>query len=71
MPFGFRKTSGFRRTFRLGRFLRLNLSKRGTRLSGRVRRASTNSRTRKLQVRLPFGVYWTQKWRRSGWRSRV
>lgn len=55
MPFGFRKTFGFRRTFRLGRFLKLNLSQRGACLSGRVHRASTNSRTRELQVRLPFG----------------
>ena len=44
MPFGVRKQ------FRLGRLLRFNLSKRGVRLSGRLGRFSTNSRTRRLQV---------------------
>jgi hypothetical protein len=51
MPFGSRKT------FRVGRFIVLNLSKRGATLSGRRGLVSTNSRTRKLQINLPFGIY--------------
>jgi hypothetical protein len=60
MPFGFRKTFGFPRTFTLSAS-KLNLSKRCARISGRVGQASTNSRTRKLPVRLSIGDYWTQK----------
>jgi hypothetical protein len=52
---------GFRKTFGLGRFLRLNLSKAGASVSGRLGPFSTNSRTRKLRVRLPFGMWWRQK----------
>jgi hypothetical protein len=48
MPFGSRKT------FRVGRFLSVNLSKRGATLSGRRGLVSTNSRTRKLQINLPL-----------------
>ena len=55
MPFGFRRTIG------LGRFLRVNLSRAGASLSGRLGPLSTNSRTRKLRIRLPFGIYWRQK----------
>ena len=55
MPFGSRKT------FRLGRFLSVNLSKRGATLSGRRGLVSTNSRTRKLQINLPFGIYSRQR----------
>ena len=55
MPFGSRKT------FRLGRFISLNLSKRGATLSGRRGLVSTNSRTRKLQINLPFGSYTRQR----------
>ena len=50
MPFGSRKT------FRVGRFILLNLSKRSATLSGRRGLVSTNSRTRKLQINLPFGI---------------
>jgi hypothetical protein len=55
MPFG------FRRRFRLGRLLRLNLSKRGVRLSGRLGRFSTNSRTRRLRVSGPSGSWWQSR----------
>jgi hypothetical protein len=55
MPFGFRKTIG------LGRFLRLNLSKRGPSITGRLGPVSVNSRSKKLRVRLPFGLWWRQK----------
>jgi hypothetical protein len=52
MPFGFRKT------FRLGRLLRLNVSKRGVSLSGRLGRVSTNTRARRLRVSSPSGYWW-------------
>ena len=58
MPFGSRKT------LRVGRFLSVNLSKRGATLSGRRGLVSTNSRTRKLQINLPFGSYTRQGRRR-------
>jgi hypothetical protein len=54
MPFG------FRRRFRLGRLPRVNFSKRGLSLSGRLGRFSTNSRTRRLRVSSPSG-----SWRQS------
>jgi hypothetical protein len=63
MPFG------SRRAFRVGPFLGVKLSKRGPGLFGRLGLVSTKSRIRKLQIRLPFGIYSRQKWRRSGWRS--
>jgi hypothetical protein len=49
MPFG------FRRRFRLGRLPRVNFSKRGLSLSGRLGRFSTNSRTWRLRVSSPSG----------------
>ena len=55
MPFGFRKQ------FRLGRILRLNLSKRGVSLSGRLGRFSTNSRTQRLRVSSPSGSWWQSR----------
>jgi hypothetical protein len=55
MPFGFRKSIG------LSRFLRLNLSKAGASVSGRLGPFSTNSRTRRLRVELPFGLWYRQK----------
>ena len=58
MPFGSRKT------FRLGRLISVNLSKRGATLSGRRGLVSTNSRTRKVQINLPFGIYTGQRRRK-------
>jgi Protein of unknown function (DUF4236) len=55
MPFDFRKT------FRLGKLLRLNLSKRGVSLSERLGRVSTNTRTRRLRVSGPFGLWWQSR----------
>jgi hypothetical protein len=54
-------TWGFRKSFGLGRLLRVNLSKSGTSLTGKVGRLSTNSRTRRLRVGLPFGAWWQSK----------
>ena len=51
MPFGFRKQARF------GRLLRLNLSKRGVSLSGRLGRFTTNRRTRRLRVSGPSGSW--------------
>jgi hypothetical protein len=58
MPFGSRKT------FRLGRVLSGSLSKRGATSSGRRGLVSTASRTLKLQINLPFGIYAGQRRRR-------
>jgi hypothetical protein len=55
MPSGSRK-----KTFRLGKLLRLNVSKRGVSLSGRLGRFSTNTRARRLRVNGPLG-----SWRQS------
>jgi hypothetical protein len=55
MPFGWRKRIG------LGRFMSLNLSKRGGSLTGRLGPISTNSRTRRLRIRLPFGTWWQSR----------
>jgi Protein of unknown function (DUF4236) len=55
MGFGFRKRIG------LGRFLGINVSKRGVSLSGRLGPLSSNTRTRRLRVRLPFGGWWQSK----------
>ena len=48
---------GFRKRFKLGP-LSLNLSKRGISASGKFGRISTNTRTRRLRVALPFGGWW-------------
>ena len=52
---------GWRKRIGLGRFLSLNLSKRGASLTGRVGPLSSSTRSRKLRLRLPFGLYWRQR----------
>ena len=48
---------GFRKRLKLGP-LGLNLTKRGASVSGKFGRFSTNTRTRRLRVGLPFGGWW-------------
>ena len=55
MPFGFRKSFG------LGRLLRVNVSKRGASLTGKLGPLSTNSRTRRLRISQPFGAWWQSR----------
>jgi hypothetical protein len=55
MPFGWRKRIG------PGRFMSLNLSKRGASLTGRLGPMSSNSHTRRLRIRLPFGTWWQSR----------
>jgi hypothetical protein len=57
-----RMTFGWRKAFTLGP-LRLNLSKRGISTGLKVGPFSTNSRTRRLRIALPFNTWWQSKWR--------
>jgi hypothetical protein len=52
---------GFRKRLGLGRLLGVNISKRGVSLSGKLGPLSTNTRTRKLRVRGPFGTWWQSR----------
>ena len=52
---------GRRKRFSLGCLLGVNLSKRGASLTGRLGPVSTNSRTRRLRISLPFGTWWQSK----------
>jgi hypothetical protein len=52
---------GFRKSFGLGRVLRLNLSKRGPSLSAKLGPISTNTPTRRLRISLPFGGWWQSR----------
>ena len=51
---------GFRRRFKLGP-LTLNLSKRGLSAGAKVGPISTNTRTRRLRISLPFGAWWQSR----------
>jgi hypothetical protein len=54
---------GFRKHIGLGRLLGINISRRGVSLSGRLGPFSSNTRTRRLRVRLPFNSWWqSRKW---------
>ena len=54
-------TWGWRKTLSLGRYLRISLSKRGASLGAKLGPLSTNSRTRRLRISLPFGGWWQSK----------
>ena len=60
---------GFRMRLKLGP-LGLNLSKRGASVSGKFGRFSTNTRTRRLRVGVPFGGWWHSRSLSRGTRSR-
>ena len=47
---------GFRKRFTLGPFV-LNLSKRGVSVTAKAGPVSTNSRTRRPRISLPFGTW--------------
>jgi hypothetical protein len=51
---------GFRERFTLGPFS-LNLSKRGASVTAKAGPVSTNSRTRRLRISLPFGTWWQSR----------
>lgn len=48
----------FGKVIPIGRHLRVNLSRSGVSFTGKVGRASMNSRQRRLRVKLPFGLSW-------------
>jgi len=52
---------GFRKSFGLGRLFRVNLSKKGASLGGKIGPVSTNSRTRRIRVTGPLGTWWQSK----------
>jgi hypothetical protein len=51
---------GFRRRLKVGP-LTLNLSKRGLSGGAKLGRISTNTRTRRLKINLPFGAWWQSR----------
>jgi hypothetical protein len=51
---------GFRERFTLGPFS-LNLSKRGASVTAKAGPVSSNSRTRRLGISLPFGTWWQSR----------